>query len=97
MRNIGIILLVVGFVWMAFFWFAIGPVARAKIQYVTQEFPAQQTYSTNDLIRAYGVGVRTVGSVELWSFFGGFMMFAGGIILVIPCRRDSTATKPPVL
>jgi hypothetical protein len=97
MRKLGYILLVVGFVWSVFFSIEAGPVARAYCTKNRQKMAEHQLATAEDVAVAYTDTAFRVSSFAQRGVLGSLVMLAGGIILAKFGRRDSPASKPPVL
>ena len=97
MRKLGYILLVVGFIWSAFFSVEAGPVARSYCTMIRQKIGEHQFKTEDEVADAYTKTMFQVAGFAQRGVLGGLMMLVGGVLLAKTSRRDSTAGKPPVL
>jgi hypothetical protein len=88
MRNLGYILLIVGFI--ATNW-KIMHARDIKYTVVSEELrrmPQQESYSREDVRKSLDSAVTDSWlSMSPWSFFPSWAMLAGGVLLGISCRQ----------
>ena len=96
MRKLGYILLVSGFLWLAFFAVEISPWARSVGNLSAQKLLEHQGYTDRDVTRAIGRSADSVATFASIGFAGGLLMLGGGIILGWVAKRGAPAA-PPVI
>jgi len=96
MRKLGYTLLVVGFLWVAFFTLEANPFARAASRTIGQKFSEKQDYTRRDILIAIGDSAYGVADLVTFGFVGGLLMLAGGIILG-RLSRHNVPPEPPIM
>lgn len=96
MRKLGYMLLVSGFLWIAFFAVETNPVARSMGNINARKFVGQQDYTHRDIVIAVGKSAYDVAAFAQLGFAGGLIMLAGGIILG-GLGRQSPPPAPPII
>ena len=96
MRKLGYTLLVVGFLWVAFFTLEANPFARAASRTIGQKLLEKQDYTRRDVLIAISDSAYGVANLVRFGFVGGLLMLAGGIILG-RLGRHSAPPEPPIM
>jgi|ERR1043166_953103 hypothetical protein len=97
MRKLGYILFIAGFLWVSFVAVGANPLVRGMRIHHREKVSEQQSYSREEVERAYGEAASEVAHFAQSSLVGCLLIFVGCIILEKAGTRESVTGRPPVI